>query len=572
MTRQPSQAYVHGCTFSGPAGTVTATTQGEVIPALRRIEAAVAQGLHAAGFISYEAAAGLNPHLTTKPPQGDFPLLRFDFYENRRRQPVPGPADECATSSWSPTLAEPEYLAAVTRIRELIAAGDCYQVNFTLAERFRFSGAPAALAATLLGNQPTEYGSYLEADRYRIVSASPELFFSLRDGQLTARPMKGTAPRGRWIEEDRELAAGLRENAKERAENLMIVDLLRNDLGMVSETGSVTVPTLFEVETLPTVHQMTSTVISRLKQGATLTDVMQALFPCGSITGAPKRRSMEIIAELERDPRGMYTGCIGYVSPGGEAQFSVAIRTAVLDLETGTGVLGIGSGITHDSKAAAEYAECLAKGSFARQQKREFHLIESLLHDEGGYFLLERHLKRLEESATYFGFPFPVAEARDLLEAQARGWEGRNKVRLLLFPDGTWHCEAAPLPEGAPEVNVVLARQSVDSRNRFLYHKTSLRELFSKELAARPDCGEVFFVNERGEITEGSYSNIVVRIGGKLITPRLSCGLLPGVFRSQLLECGEIQEGTITVEDLHGAEELYMINSVRKWRRAKLVI
>lgn len=571
-------ALVHGFSFSGHAGAIAAHAEEEVLPALLRVEAAVQGGLHAVGFLSYDAAPGLNPDLTAQ-RQEDFPLLRFDLYRNRRSSPSPTGSGSHATSDWSPTVSETEYLAKVAEIRELIEAGDCYQVNFTLAERFQFNGDPCSFFRSLARSQPTPFAAYFQAGRYRILSASPELFFSLNGDRLTTKPMKGTASRGRWSQEDRQAKQDLLLNQKERAENLMIVDLLRNDLGIVSETGSVEVPSLFDVETLPTVHQMTSTVTSRLRKGATLTDVLKALFPCGSITGAPKRRSMEIIAELEPEPRGLYTGCIGYVSPGAEVSFSVAIRTAVIDMETGSGRLGIGSGITHDSRGAAEYAECLAKGAFARKAPLDldFHLIESLLHEKDGYFLLERHLNRLEESAAYFGIPFSRLETRQLLEEQARPLEGQHKVRLLLFPDGQLRWEATPLhqtatgPNGIREVPVGIARHNVDAGNRLLYHKTSLRDLYRKELALRPDCSEVIFANDRGEVTEGTYTNVVARIGGAMVTPPLSCGLLPGVFREELLERGEITERPLSLTELREAEELYVINSVRRWQRAVLI-
>lgn len=561
-------SFVHGFFFSLPAGEVAAFAPEEVLPALAEVERRVAQGLHAAGFISYEAASGFTPHLTTRSLHG-FPLLRFDLYHEKIAAPFVSQPGEFGTSSWSTTLTEPEYLEAVEEIRELIAAGDCYQVNLTMARRFRFSGALAPFFAQLIRSQPTPYAASLEAGRFRILSASPELFFSLKDGVITTRPMKGTASRGRWFEEDRQASLGLKASAKERAENLMIVDLLRNDLGIVSKTGSVTVPKLFEIETLPTVHQMTSTITSRLRPGAGLADILRALFPCGSITGAPKRKSMEIISRLEKHPRGLYTGCIGYVSPE-SAQFSVAIRTVVIDMATGEGILGVGSGITHDSKATSEYAESLAKGRFAQEKPREFHLIESLLYDESGYFLRERHLRRLERSASYFSFAYPEKEVRATLETAADRLNGIHKVRLTLHRDGSLQCESAPLA-ASKEVNLALARSVTDPADRFLYHKTSLRETYEKEAATRTDCQEVLFANHLGEITEGSYSNVVLRLDGKLVTPALGCGLLPGVFREELLERGEIEERILTLDDLRAAEELYVINSVRKWRRARLL-
>ena len=562
-------AFVHGFTFSGMVGEIRATAPHEVVPALKLLDERVAAGVHAAGFISYEAAGALNPPLTTR-PAGEFPLLWFGLFESRSREPLPVEPAAFATSAWQPSLEGEAYSGAIAAIRELIAAGDCYQVNFTMRQRFSFSGSPLSYFNEMVKAQPTPYSSYLASGRYRILSASPELFFSLDGGVLTTRPMKGTAGRGRWQGEDEARKARLRKSPKELAENLMIVDLLRNDMGMVSEIGSVKVASLFEVETHPTLHQMTSTIRSRLKEGVGIVELMQALFPCGSITGAPKRRSMEIISGLEREPRGLYTGCIGYLSPGREALFSVAIRTAVIDLETGRGEIGIGSGITYDSAAQDEYAESLSKGRFARQQPADFHLIESLLYDDG-YFLLERHLERLARSAAYFAFPLDPAAVRDSLEEFGKTLSGQQKVRFLLYKDGATRLEAAPIAPPLPEAVVSFAKETAASSDPFLYHKTSLRRLYSEAAAARPDVTELLFLNERGEVTEGVNSNIVVRMGDELLTPPMESGLLPGVFREELLATGIIKESVLKRGDLEQAEEIFLINSVRKWRKARLV-
>ena len=566
---------LHSFSFAGLREVIVATSPAEVRPALERIERGVAQGLHAAGFVSYEAATGLDTGLVTRAP-GELPLLWFGLFSERAPLDAPAeatPAGGYRTSGWTNSLTGAEYARAVAEIRELIARGHTYQVNFTMRQRFRFAGEPAAFYADLCRCQPTPYSAYIDAGRYQILSASPELFFRVQEGVLTTRPMKGTAARGRWWQEDEEAKQRLRETPKERAENLMIVDLLRNDMGMVSATGSVEVSALFDVETLGTVHQMTSTIRSRLKEGIGLTALFRALFPCGSVTGAPKKRTMEIIAGLEDSPRGIYTGCIGYFSPGGEAQFSVAIRTIVIDAATGRGELGIGSGITYDSQAKAEYAECLAKGRFAREKPRDFHLIESLLFEVGkGYFLLERHLERLKRSATYFAFPLEAAAAEKALEEIGSRLIGRQKVRLILSRTGEIVCEVAPIGAEPEERNLTgaFARRTADSADPFLYHKTSCRELYAAEAALRPECADVIFTNERGEVTEGAISNIVARIDGELVTPPLACGLLPGVFREELLENGAIRERVICRKELERAEEIFLVNSVRKWRRVQL--
>lgn len=548
-----------------------------MLPALRRVEAAVAEGYHAAGFISYEAASAINPDLATHQLAG-FPLLWFGIFRKRvdcKGADLEGSASPAAynAADWRPSLDSMAYAEAVRQIKVYIAAGETYQANFTLRQLFSFSGDPLAFYRDLCRAQRVPFSAYLPIGNYRILSASPELFFALKNGVLTTCPMKGTAKRGRWYEEDRQARINLQESEKERAENLMIVDLLRNDMGMVAATGSVQVDSLFEIENLETVHQMTSTITSRLRSDVGITDLFRALFPCGSVTGAPKKRTMEIIAGLEDSPRGLYTGCIGYISPGPEAVFSVAIRTAVIDTVTGQGVLGVGSGVTWDSGAAAEYEECLAKGFFARHCRPEFQLIESLLFEEDkGLFLLERHLQRLSRSAAYFAFSLDLVLLRETLARRSAPLKGAHKLRVLLSRSGAFAIMSEPLAgEVAPaDATFAFAATPVDSANPFLYHKTSNRDFYSAELAKHPACADVIFLNERGEVTEGATTNIVAKIGGELVTPSLQCGLLPGVYREELLASGEIRERTITSAELEKAEEIYLLNSVRKWRRVRL--
>lgn len=563
--------------FSGVVREVFASTLKDVVPALEKVEWFVANGYHAAGFISYEAAAGLDRRLVTA-MHGEFPLLKFFIFRNRLAVPNPAAVDKTYDHSYtisglSFSSSCPDYCTGVERIREYIAAGDTYQVNFTFRRRFNFSGSTLALYRDLCRSQRAPYCGYLDFDRYCILSVSPELFFRLKDDTLTTRPMKGTAKRGRWPAEDAENVRKFQGDEKERAENLMIVDLLRNDMGIVSKTGSVKVDSLFDVETLETIHQMTSTITSRVKVGTRLSEVFQALFPCGSVTGAPKKRTMEIIAELEDVPRGLYTGCIGYISPGPEAVFNVAIRTVVVDRLTGTGEIGLGSGITWDSDPLREYEECLAKGRFVQLRLPEFRLIETLLVEDGQYILLDRHLKRLRESARYFGFNIDLQYIQEVLQKRGASLKGPHKVRLLLSRNGMFSItdEAIPPASGNGTANIAYADKAVHSSDPFLYHKTENRGSYSFELAKRPDCADVVFVNERGEVTEGANNNIVALLNGELVTPPVACGLLPGTFREELLESGTIMERVMTRDELERAEEIYLINSVRRWRKVRLI-
>lgn len=561
--------------FNGLHAVAIARTPAEVVPALRKVEQAVELGRHAAGFVSYEAASGLDPDLPAA-ESGDLPLVWFGIFDERNEcAPSTEPTDEGEYSISPPATAigQDAYGAAVEAIRTAIARGETYQVNFTTSQHFGFSGAPFALYRRMCRNQQAPFCAWIDTGSHRILSASPELFFSLKNGLLTMRPMKGTAARAALPEADLAERERLAASPKERAENLMIVDLVRNDLSTIAETGSVQVASLFDVETYPTVHQMTSTVTARPRPGIGLTEIFRALFPCGSVTGAPKRRTMEIIRDLEQEPRGVYCGAIGYLSPGREAAFSVAIRTVVLDMAAQTGKLGLGSGITWDSEAGAEYRECLTKGDFLHRGRPDFCLIESLRHDQDGFMMLEQHLRRLAESAAHFGFHHDSEALRARLAILGRELSGVHKVRVLLARDGALTVEAEPLappPSPSRPAMIAVSQVRVDSSDPFLYHKTTRREQFEAERRRYPDCIDVIFLNERGEVTEGSYNNIVISRHGELLTPALSCGLLPGLLRQELIEAGGIRETILNLADLEAADTLWLINSVRGWRECAI--
>lgn len=558
--------------FAGYVKTVMVTRSGDVIDVLNQIERAAANGLYAAGFVAYEAASALNPDLPSVPPAEGVPLAWFALFRERHCVSAgEGLSLSSANVSLEAQKGLEEYTGDIERIRDYIAAGDAYQVNYTFPLHGAFKGDLEELYRRIGVAQRAPFCSYLDMGRFTIVSASPELFFSVEDGTITTRPMKGTARRGRWAGEDRDSVERLRTSPKERAENLMIVDLLRNDLGMVAETGSVSVDALFEVETYPTVHQMTSTVSARLRPGTGLTDIFRALFPCGSVTGAPKRRSMEIISELEHAPRGVYCGAIGCVAPGGEALFSVAIRTLLFDRQSGAATMGVGSAVTWDSAAASEYAECIGKAAFINQPEPDYALIEALLLENGAYSLLERHMARLAASAGYFGFSCDEGKVRQALACHAAGNPGRCKVRLLLSADGRIDLSSELLLESDDTLFAVVSAIRVDSGDWMRYHKTTSRALFDAARNRNADYDEVLFVNEHGQVTEGSYHNLVVKLGGHFVTPALHCGLLPGVLREELLEQGKITERVLYPDDLKRAEEVWLINSVRGWRRCVIL-
>ena len=561
--------------FCDPCDTICVSHPQDVGPALDRIERAVHSGLHAAGFFSYEAASGLDPVLKTHVP-GDFPLMWFGLFRHRKNIPAGTPnGRNYDLGAWRPSISRSAYDTALNRIRDLIIAGDTYQVNYSFRLRANFSGNSLSLYRDLCRAQRTDYAAYLDIGRFQILSASPELFFALKNGTLTTCPMKGTAPRGRWWKEDKARAKQLQKSEKDRAENVMIVDLLRNDLGRISKAGSVKVPALWHVEHYETLLQMTSTVTSRVRHDVRLRELVTALFPCGSVTGAPKVRTMEIIKEVEQAARGIYTGSIGYLSPGGDMAFNVAIRTVCIDRKTGIAEFGVGSGITSDSSSDGEYEECLTKARLLAAQQPAFDLFETLRYDgKNGFFLLNRHIGRIEASARYFGFAFDRSSVLSALKnAVSDLGKSPHRVRLVLSRNGCVQVETAPLKNTSQKraLSACISPLPVASRDPLLFHKTTRREPYTSRLDMYPMCEEIILINERGEATECSIGNLVAKLDGLYVTPPISCGLLGGTFRAKLISRGKLTERVLKVNDLKRAEALYMINSVRKWTRLKLV-
>ena len=559
--------------FRRPLEIVTAADLGEVENCLRHVETLVERaGLHAAGLVSYEAAPAFDSALAVRPDAG-FPLVWFGLYSAPEPIDLPRPPHSAPPVAWQPTVTEEEYARAIVALKESIAAGETYQVNYSFRLRQAFGGDPWRLFLDLAAAQPAQYAAYIDTPHWAICSASPELFFRLDGQRIVCRPMKGTAPRGRWPAEDAARAAELAASEKNRAENAMIVDMMRNDVGRIARPGSIVVGDVFRVERYPTLWQMTSRVEGRTD--ASLGRILAALFPCASVTGAPKPYTMRIISRLETTPRRMYTGTIGWMAPGRTAQFNVAIRTVLIEKAAGRAEYGVGGGVVWDSTSAGEFAECLLKARILTARREEFSLLETLLWTpEEGYFLQDEHLRRLEESAGYFGFP-PVRAAvwRQLHERAAGLPPQPHRVRMTVSRtlDVTW--EAAPLepPPNDQPVRLELASGPVDAADPMLYHKTTLRTRYE---TARAECtvgDDVLLYNQRGEITETSIANVVVRVDGQLCTPPIESGLLPGVFRARLLAAGTIRERPIDLETLDRSAEIFVINSVRRWRPAVLV-
>ena len=562
-----------GLVFRNPERIIEANRLEDVRPALRAVQEAADAGRYAAGFIAYEAAPAFEPAMAVRPGCG-VPLVWFGvFPEPGESRPLPE-GSPTRLSPWQPDTMTTDYTRSIAAIHEAIARGETYQVNYTIRLRAHFEGDPLALYARLRQAQGGAWGAFIDTGRHFILSASPELFFLRRSGTLAARPMKGTLRRGRWPAEDERNAQRLAASAKDRAENLMIVDLLRNDLGRVAVTGTVAVPELFTIERYRTVLQMTSTVTCRVPPASTLEELLAALFPCGSVTGAPKISTMRIIAGLETSPRNVYCGAVGMLTPGGDAAFNVAIRTVLIDAHTGAAEYGVGGGITWDSTAAGEYDEVLSKAAVLFEAWPQFDLLETLLLEDGTCALLERHLGRLKLSARYFGIPLRETAVRQALGEHAQAHPGeRRRVRLLVNQAGTPRVESQPLTAAAEHGPrpVCLAEAPVPRSDRFLFHKTTNRAVYDACRPSRQGIFDVLLFNEEGELTEFTTGNLVVETDGRRWTPPLDCGLLAGTFRAELLERGEIAERVLTRPDLDRATSVWYINSVRGWVPVRLV-
>ncbi len=530
---------------------------------------------HWAGYIAYEAGAVLEPKLANQFREPDCPLLwfaRFDGFEALESEQVsaflPDPA-----GGWlgrpEPDSIYGDYAAAFEKVQAYIAAGDIYQANLTFPCKVATAGHPLAIYAGLRNRARAGYGGVVWTGMDWIISLSPELFFAAHDGKITTKPMKGTASRKRDPISDAAAIEALRADPKQRAENLMIVDLLRNDLSRVSERGSVDVPELFKVETYPTVHQMISTVTAKLSPDTGASDVLRAIFPCGSITGAPKIRAMEVIHEVEPAPRGLYTGSIGRVDDGGDAAFNVAIRTLHLKADSSIARLGLGSGIVADSRMEEEWRECLAKGKFVADPRR-FDLIETMRFEpEHGILLLDRHLTRIKESARTFGFEFDRHAARNDLQTATFMLNEPRRIRLILSVTGCIAIEAMPLhPTPAGPVEAALVALPVERHDFRLRYKTSDRGFYAEALK-RAGTFEAILFCEDGFLTEGSFTNLFVERHGILLTPPLSRGLLPGVLREELIETGKAVEAELRAGDL--SDGFFIGNACRGLLPARLI-
>ncbi|MBN2643871.1 MAG: aminodeoxychorismate synthase component I [Desulfuromonadaceae bacterium] len=558
--------------FEQPQQLLSCTCHDEVRPVLRQVDEWVRRGLYAVGFVCYEAAAAFDPAMPRVRDEA-LPLAWFAGYE----RPQPALLPQCSAAfpqlCWRADVTPEAYRNAIERIKQAIASGDSYQINYTYRLCAEGEIDPWTLFLYLQCRQQGRYGAYIDLGEQVICSASPELFFAVDPPIIRARPMKGTAPRGRDEREDERQRRQLLSSSKNRAENLMIVDMLRNDIGRIAETGSVRVEELCRVERYPTLWQLTTPLSARLLPGAGLEQQFAALFPCASITGAPKVRTMELIRELETSPRGIYTGAIGLVTPQGRSQFSVAIRTALVDRRHKRVSYGVGGGIVWDSQAGDEYRETRIKARVLPGIE-PFRLLETLLwRPDSGFQRLDGHLDRLQRSAAFFGYPFErYALRQQLIDTASRRSPGWYRVRCLLASCGELEVQFYPYAPAISTQPLVLKRLhgAVRHDDPLLRHKTDDRQRYQQWHEAVAPADDALLINERGEVTESTMANVVAYLGGRWVTPALECGLLPGVLRRELLEAGRIVEGVIRSEQLTAQTPLYLINSLRGWRWARL--
>lgn len=576
--------------FGTPLQILIAHTPDQVRSVLGAVQQAAQSGLWCVGSMRYEAAAAFDTALSVHTADG--PLACFAVYD----QPLPWPQEDldapAAHAVWKPALPRPTFDAALACIQAAIQRGDAYQVNFTapmtgtLAVHTPDADGAAdtrALFAALQRAQPGGYAAWLNLGTLgdeQVLSVSPELFFdwNLADpagGQLLARPMKGTAPRGANATEDADHAETLRTSPKERAENVMVVDLLRNDMSRVAQPFSVRVPRLFHTEALPSVWQMTTDVTATTRVGCTLADVFAALFPCGSVTGAPKVQAMQMIRSLEPEPRGVYCGAVGVVRPlaggGLHATFNVPIRTVIARQRALR--CSIGSGITADATPDGEWREWQHKRAFALRASQPFELLETLALVDGHYRHAPLHLARVASAAVHFGFTAADgAAAQALAELAARHPQGAWRVRLLVDARGQARTEAFSLPESPATVRLQLAdRPLAEAHSEFTRFKTTRRAHYDAFTPTEPGVFDTVLWNEQGEITECTRGNVAMRVRGRWVTPPLHCGLLGGVARGVALASGQLVEAVVQVNDLPQVQDWAFLNSLRGWLQAEKV-
>ena len=550
--------------FDSDDSTRTATSHEEVLPLLSDVQAHCESGGFAVGYVTYEAASAFDPALSHF-DSDILPLAEFGFFG------APQPVDLCADAldiCLSAEIDAHQFAESISQIKGYLAAGDTYQVNFTHQLRGEITTDPLKVFESLCSAQPSPYSVFFETDQVAICSVSPELFFEQRGKSLWAEPMKGTRPRGRYTQEDERLRQSLVDSEKDRAENLMIVDMIRNDLGRIANPGSVKTSDMFRIKSYPTVWQQVSSIAA--ETNANLPEIFSALFPCASVTGAPKNRTMEIIKELEIAPRGLYTGTIGLVGPNRQARFNVAIRTLTIDKKTRAASYGVGGGIVWDSDVEEEWQETVTKSRVLKFRGADFQLFETMRYEpDVGVSLLQYHLERLQRSAAYFDFVFDSEKVHEAVKEISS--DDSLRLKLSLTDTGEISIEQSPAPDVGERFTLKLCSDPVSSQDVFLFHKTTRREIYDQAFQQRGSADDVILFNERGELTETTIANLYLEIDGELLTPTVDCGLLGGTYRQLLISEGRVREARLTKADLEWATKLYVSNAVRGLCEAEMI-
>jgi para-aminobenzoate synthetase / 4-amino-4-deoxychorismate lyase len=562
--------------FENPIKVISTFDILDVTDRLQEIENEVSNNnLYAVGYLCYEAAPAFDISLTVKNENSFLPLLWFALFDKYELVDLPT-VDEQGQyfKEWEMSVSKEDYDRGIAAVKNNIYEGNTYQVNYTTRQYSEFNGAPFKLFCELAHTQRAKYSAFIDCEDFSICSASPELFFSFDGEKIISKPMKGTAKRKFILEEDKSQADWLHKSAKNRAENVMILDMIRNDIGRIAEPGAVSVSEKFQVEKYPTVWQMTSTVEAVTNKK--MVDIFKALFPCASITGAPKAYTMKIISELETTPRGIYTGSVGFMMPNGDTQFNVAIRTVAINKKTDVAEFGVGGGIVWDSTDKDEFEECQVKTKFLSEPQKDFSLLESLLWTrEEGYFILEYHLDRIKRAAEYFAYPLDCKNIVATLKSMEAEFDANKyKIRLLVDSIGGVKYEYNSLlgKNNIEEVDVIIASRHINTDTPFVYYKTTNRLVYDKIKNRYPKFYDVILWNTNKEITETTMGNLVVEVDGQYFTPPVCCGLLAGTFREYLLFLGVIKEKIVTIDELLNADNVFLINSVRKWIKLNVTL
>uniref|UniRef100_A0A7V3E7D9 Aminodeoxychorismate synthase component I n=1 Tax=Ignavibacterium album TaxID=591197 RepID=A0A7V3E7D9_9BACT len=558
--------------FNKPSEIIKIYGINDVEPLLKKIDKKGNKQMPAYATLNYELGYLFEKRLN-RFIREEKPLANFVFFNDKQVKKIKSSSINFSAdknflvSGFRLNSSKAEYIKSIRRIKNYIAEGETYQINFTVKGKFNFSGDVASFFSNLIFNQSAKYIALINLEDEIIISLSPELFFETNLKNIVTQPMKGTIARGINYQDDQMKKHELENSIKNQAENVMIVDLLRNDLGRICEFGSVQTKDLFKVEKYESLYQMISSVDGKLKKSTKISDIIRNIFPCGSVTGAPKIRTMEIIHELEKEERGIYTGAIGLML-GKNLVFNVAIRTIQFDRELKKGKIGLGSGIVWDSHPEKEFNEVLLKGNFLVKPEPEFKIFETARVENGEVTFLNEHIQRMKQAADYFLFAFDEKKILKALNQELENYASDKiyRLKIILSKSGKFELQIQEFMESKSTIKVILSQNRINSTNKFQYFKTTNRNLYDEEYSNYKGKGffDVIYLNENSDLAEGAITNIFVKKGSVIMTPSLQCGILPGIYRKHYLRTHpEIKEKRISLDDLVSADELILTNSLR---------